>query len=89
MTDVLRAGVSSGVIAFRAASPRALGLRVKGIGATGAHYPVSKAGLLALARRTAAALAEYGATANAGAPGTLEATRRSMPPARIELAHAV
>ena len=42
----------------------------KGRGVTGAHYATSKAGLLALTRRAAAALAADGVTVNAVAPGT-------------------
>lgn len=44
----------------------------KGFGATGAHYAVSKAGLMTLTRRAAAALAADGVTVNAIAPGTLD-----------------
>lgn len=44
----------------------------KGRGVTGAHYAVSKAGLLALTRRAAAALASAGVTVNAVAPGTID-----------------
>lgn len=44
----------------------------KGRGVTGAHYAASKAGLIALTRRAAAALAESGVTVNAIAPGTIE-----------------
>ena len=44
----------------------------KGRGVTGAHYAVSKAGLLALTRRAAAALAPSGVTVNAVAPGTID-----------------
>ncbi len=44
----------------------------KGFGATGAHYAVSKAGLLTLTRRAAAALAREGVTVNAIAPGTID-----------------
>lgn len=44
----------------------------KGRGVTGAHYAVSKAGLLALTRRAAAALAAAGVTVNAVAPGTID-----------------
>ena len=43
-----------------------------GAGATGAHYAASKAGLLALTRRAAAALAASGVTVNAVAPGALD-----------------
>ena len=44
----------------------------RGIGVTGAHYAASKAGLITLTRRAAAALADCGVTANAIAPGTLD-----------------
>ena len=44
----------------------------RGIGATGAHDAASKAGLITLTRRAAAALAGSGVTANAIAPGTLD-----------------
>jgi 3-oxoacyl-[acyl-carrier protein] reductase len=44
----------------------------RGIGVTGAHYAASKAGLITLTRRAAAALAGSGVTANAIAPGTLD-----------------
>lgn len=44
----------------------------RGRGVTGAHYAVSKAGLLALTRRAAAALARSGVTVNAVAPGTID-----------------
>jgi 3-oxoacyl-[acyl-carrier protein] reductase len=44
----------------------------RGIGVTGAHYAASKAALITLTRRTAAAVAAAGVTANAIAPGTLE-----------------
>lgn len=44
----------------------------RGVGVTGAHYAASKAGLITLTRRTAAALAGSGVTANAIAPGTLD-----------------
>ena len=44
----------------------------KGRGVTGAHYATSKAGLLALTRRAAAALAADGVTVNAVAPGTID-----------------
>ena len=44
----------------------------KGFGATGAHYAASKAGLITLTRRSAAALACDGITVNAVAPGTLD-----------------
>ena len=45
---------------------------LKGRGATGAHYAASKAGLIALTRRAAAALAADGITANALLPGTID-----------------
>jgi 3-oxoacyl-[acyl-carrier protein] reductase len=44
----------------------------RGIGVTGAHYASSKAALITLTRRVAAALAGSGVTANAVAPGTLD-----------------
>ena len=44
----------------------------RGVGVTGAHYAASKAGLITLTRRAAAALAGSGVTANAVAPGTLD-----------------
>ena len=44
----------------------------RGRGVTGAHYATSKAGLLALTRRAAAALAADGVTVNAVAPGTID-----------------
>ena len=44
----------------------------RGVGATGAHYASSKAALIALTRRAAAALAGSGITANAVAPGTID-----------------
>ena len=44
----------------------------RGVGVTGAHYAASKAGLITLTRRAAAALAGFGVTANAIAPGTLD-----------------
>jgi 3-oxoacyl-[acyl-carrier protein] reductase len=44
----------------------------RGRGVTGAHYASSKAALITLTRRAAAALASAGVTANAVAPGTLD-----------------
>ena len=44
----------------------------KGRGVTGAHYASSKAGLLTLTLRAAAALAANGVTVNALAPGTID-----------------
>jgi 3-oxoacyl-[acyl-carrier protein] reductase len=44
----------------------------RGRGVTGAHYASSKAALITLTRRAAAALAGSGVTANAVAPGTLD-----------------
>ena len=45
---------------------------LKGRGVVGAHYAASKAGLIALTRRAAAALAPTGVTVNAVVPGTIE-----------------
>jgi 3-oxoacyl-[acyl-carrier protein] reductase len=53
----------------------------KGIGATGAHYAVSKAGLITLTKRSAAALAGDGVTVNAVAPGTLDGETSASSPA--------
>ncbi len=44
----------------------------RGRGVTGAHYAASKAGLISLTRRAAAALAAAGVTVNAVAPGTID-----------------
>ena len=57
----------------------------KGRGVTGAHYATSKAGLLALTRRAAAALASAGVTVNAVAPGTIDGeTVRELAGDRID-----
>ena len=57
----------------------------RGIGVTGAHYASSKAALIALTRRAAAALAAAGVTANAIAPGTLDGdTVRELAGDRLE-----
>ena len=57
----------------------------RGRGVTGAHYATSKAGLLALTRRAAAALAADGVTVNAVAPGTIDGeTVRELAGDRID-----
>ena len=57
----------------------------RGFGVTGAHYAASKAALVALTRRTAAALAAAGVTANAVAPGTLDGeTVRELAGGRLD-----
>jgi len=57
----------------------------RGRGVTGAHYATSKAGLLALTRRAAAALASSGVTVNAVAPGTIDGeTVRELAGDRID-----
>ena len=57
----------------------------RGRGVTGAHYASSKAGLLALTRRAAAALAADGVTVNAVAPGTIDGeTVRELAGDRID-----
>ena len=63
----------------------------RGGGGPGAHYAASKAGLITLTRRAAAALAGSGVTANAIAPGTLDGeTVRELAGERLsELAAAV
>lgn len=63
----------------------------RGRGVTGAHYASSKAGLVALTRRAAAALAAAGVTVNAVAPGTIDGeTVRELAGERIEeIARAV
>lgn len=82
--DVLAVNLRGAFLGIRAVGPvlRARGAgrivniasdsAFKGRGVTGAHYAVSKAGLLALTRRAAAALAAAGVTANAVAPGTID-----------------
>jgi NAD(P)-dependent dehydrogenase (short-subunit alcohol dehydrogenase family) len=45
---------------------------LKGRGVVGPHYAASKAGLLSLTRRAAAALAPAGVTVNAVVPGTID-----------------
>jgi 3-oxoacyl-[acyl-carrier protein] reductase len=45
---------------------------LKGRGVVGAHYAASKAGLIALTRRAAAALAASSVTVNAVVPGTID-----------------
>jgi 3-oxoacyl-[acyl-carrier protein] reductase len=57
----------------------------RGRGVTGAHYATSKAGLLALTRRAAAALADAAVTVNAVAPGTIDGeTVRELAGDRID-----
>jgi 3-oxoacyl-[acyl-carrier protein] reductase len=57
----------------------------RGRGVTGAHYASSKAALIALTRRAAAALAADGVTVNAVAPGTVDGeTVRELAGDRIE-----
>ena len=57
----------------------------RGRGVTGAHYATSKAGLIALTRRAAAALAPAGVTVNAVAPGTIDGeTVRELAGDRID-----
>lgn len=82
--DVLAVNLRGAFLGIRAVGPvlRARGAgrivniasdsAFKGRGVTGAHYAVSKAGLLALTRRAAAALAAAGVTVNAVAPGTID-----------------
>jgi len=58
---------------------------LRGRGVTGAHYAASKAGLLSLTRRAAAALAPAGVTVNAVAPGTIDGeTVRELAGDRID-----
>ena len=57
----------------------------RGRGVTGAHYACSKAALLALTRRAAAALAANNVTVNAVAPGTIDGeTVRELVGDRVE-----
>jgi 3-oxoacyl-[acyl-carrier protein] reductase len=57
----------------------------KGVGVTGAHYATSKAGLLTLTRRAAAAFGAGGVTVNAIAPGTVDgATVRELAGDRLD-----
>ena len=83
--DVLATNLRGAFLGIRAIGPllreRGAGGRIvnissdsafRGTGVTGAHYAVSKAGLLALTRRAAAALAADGVTVNAVAPGTID-----------------
>jgi 3-oxoacyl-[acyl-carrier protein] reductase len=82
--DVLAVNLRGPFLGIRAVAPllRARGggrivtvssdAALKGRGATGAHYAASKAGLIALTRRAAAALAADGITANALLPGTID-----------------
>lgn len=96
--DVLATNVRGAFLGIRAVGPllreRGAGGRIvnissdsafKGRGITGAHYAVSKAGLLALTRRAAAALAAAGVTVNAVAPGTIDGeTVRELAGDRLE-----
>ncbi len=57
----------------------------RGVGVTGAHYAASKAGLITLTRRAAAALAGSGVMVNAIAPGTLDGeTVRELAGSQLE-----
>jgi 3-oxoacyl-[acyl-carrier protein] reductase len=59
----------------------------KGRGVTGAHYAASKAGLLTLTLRAAAALADRGVTVNALVPGTIDgASVRELSDPAVEAA---
>jgi 3-oxoacyl-[acyl-carrier protein] reductase len=96
--DVLATNLRGAFLGIRAVGPllreRGAGGRIvnissdsafKGRGITGAHYAVSKAGLLALTRRAAAALAAAGVTVNAVAPGTIDGeTVRELAGDRLE-----
>jgi 3-oxoacyl-[acyl-carrier protein] reductase len=81
--DVLATNLRGPFLGIRAVAPllRPGGGRIvnvssdsafRGIGVTGAHYASSKAALITLTRRAAAALAASGVTVNAVAPGTLD-----------------
>lgn len=82
--DVLATNLRGAFLGIRAVGPvlreRGFGRVVnvasdsafRGRGVTGAHYAVSKAGLIALTRRAAFALAPAGVTVNAVAPGTID-----------------
>ena len=95
--DVLATNLRGPFLGIRAVGPRlrkrgdgrivniASDSAFRGRGVTGAHYATSKAGLLALTRRAAAALAPSGVTVNAVAPGTIEGeTVRELAGDRIE-----
>ena len=95
--DVLATNLRGPFLGIRAVGPRlrergdgrivniASDSAFRGRGVTGAHYATSKAGLLALTRRAAAALAPSGVTVNAVAPGTIDGeTVRELAGDRIE-----
>jgi 3-oxoacyl-[acyl-carrier protein] reductase len=82
--DVLATNLRGAFLGIRAVGPelreRGAGAIVnvssdsafRGVGITGAHYAASKAALITLTRRAAAALAPAGVTVNAVAPGTID-----------------
>jgi 3-oxoacyl-[acyl-carrier protein] reductase len=82
--DVLATNLRGAFLGIRAVGPalreRGAGAIVnvssdsafRGVGVTGAHYAASKAALITLTRRAAAALAPAGVTVNAVAPGTID-----------------